>query len=278
MNPFARRLAAAGLLLAAWLAGSGPAEGAAPPAGARGGMILIPAGSFLMGRNGGPQEEAPAHEVHLPAFHIDRNLVTWREYARFIQAKGPAGPKGEMYLDVEDPDNRIHLKDGVWAAEPAFADHPAGELAWHGAVAYCAWAGKKLPSEAEWEKAARGTDGRLYPWGNQKPTKELAFLGFRGETGPVGRHPRGASPYGVLDMAGQVWEWTRSLASPYPYNPRDGREDLSADAPRVIRGGMAGSDEEGLTSTSREVVFPPRQATGHAYIGFRCVRVDEAVN
>ena len=281
MNSFARRLVGIGLL-AAWAGGlaPGPAQGAAAPEGrgSRSGMVLIPAGPFLMGRNGGPPEEGPAHEVHLPAFYIDRNLVTWAEYARFIQAKGPSGPKGEMYLDVEDPDNRIQLKDGAWAAEPAFANHPAGELAWHGAVTYCAWAGKKLPSEAEWEKAARGRDGRLYPWGNQKPTRELAFLGRRGETAPAGTHPKGASPYGVLDMAGQVWEWTRSLARAYPYSPRDGREDLGADASRVIRGGMAASDEEGLTSTSREVVFPGRQATGHAYIGFRCARTAEALN
>ncbi|MBI2177909.1 MAG: SUMF1/EgtB/PvdO family nonheme iron enzyme, partial [Candidatus Tectomicrobia bacterium] len=93
MNSFARRLVGIGLL-AAWAAGlaPGPARGAAPAGkGSRAGMVLVPAGPFLMGRNGGPPEEAPAHEVHLPAFYIDRNLVTWAEYARFIQAKGPAG-------------------------------------------------------------------------------------------------------------------------------------------------------------------------------------------
>ena len=283
MKSLARRLAGIALL-ALWAGGPapGPARGAAPPPGERGanaGMILIPAGDFLMGRNGGPEEEGPAHTVHLPAFYIDRNLVTWAGYALFIQAKGPAGPKGEMYLDVEDPDNRIHLKEGRWAAEPGYEDHPAGELAWHGAVAYCAWRGKRLPSEAEWEKAARGTDGRLYPWGNQKPTKELAFIGGRrGETVPVGQYPKGASPYGALDMAGQVWEWTRSLAMPYPYNPKDGREDLGADAPRAARGGMTASSDEGLMSTHREIVFPARQATGHAYIGFRCAKASEMLN
>ena len=105
MNSFARRLVGIGLL-AAWAGGlaPGPAQGAAAPEGrgSRSGMVLIPAGPFLMGRNGGPPQEGPAHEVHLPAFYIDRNLVTWAEYARFIQAKGPSGPKGEMYLDVED--------------------------------------------------------------------------------------------------------------------------------------------------------------------------------
>ena len=180
------------------------------------------------------------------------------------------GPKGEQYLDVADDDNRIHLVDDAWRVEPGWEDHPASEMAWHGAVAYCKWLEKQLPSEAEWEKAARGADGRLYPWGNGPPTPELAFFGgWRGESVPVGRYPKGRSPYGVMDMAGQVWEWTRSVAMQYPYNPKDGREDLSARYPRVTRGGNASSGHEGLTATSRHTVDPGRQARGHAYYGFR---------
>ena len=129
-----------------------------------------------------------------------------KEYAKFIQAKGPVGPEGEQYLDVADSDNRIHLVDGTWSVEAGWEDYPASEMAWHGAVAYCKWLEKRLPSEAEWEKAARSNDGRLYPWGNGPPTPELAFFGgWRGESVPVGRYPKGRSPYGVLDMAGQVW-------------------------------------------------------------------------
>ena len=191
--------------------------------------------------------------------------------SRSSRANGPFGPNSEMYLDVADPDNRIHRKGGGWLAEEGFENYPAAELSWHGAVAYCKWRGKRLPSEAEWEKAARGTDGRIYPWGNGQPRSELGFFGgFRGETGPVGRFPNGASPYGVLDMAGQLWEWTRSIYQAYPYDQRDGRESLSAEEARVARGGNSSSDEEGLTATSREVVFPSRMATGHAYFGFRC--------
>ena len=274
MAPVLRSLAA-GFAFAATIflsATAGAAEGK------HAGMVLIPAGEFTMGRDGGPPEEGPGHKLFLPSFFIDRNLVTMKEYARFIQAKGPVGPKGEQYLDVGDDDNRIHHVDGAWRVEPGWEDYPASEMAWHGAVAYCKWLEKRLPSEAEWEKAARGTDGRLYPWGNGPPTPELAFFGgWRGESVPVGRYPKGGSSYGVLDMAGQVWEWTRSTATRYPYDPKDGREDLSAPYPRVTRGGSAASDHEGLTATSRHTVDPGRQARGHAYYGFRCVSRVEMV-
>jgi iron(II)-dependent oxidoreductase len=237
------------------------------------GMVEIPGGPFTMGRDNGPTHEQPAHETFLPTFYIDRNLVTVAEFAPFVQAKGPTGPQGEMYLDVHDPDTRIQQRDGVWLPDRGSELHPVGEVSWYGALAYCQWRQKRLPSEAEWEKAARGTDGRLYPWGNEPPRPDLAFFGgFRGQTVPVGQYPKGASPYGVLDMAGQVWEWTTSLYRPYPYDLRDGREDLAVAASRVARGGNSASPAEGLTSTSREIISPTRQATGHAYIGFRCVK------
>ncbi len=268
MAPIPRSIAAA-FALAGTLILSGTAGSAAE--GKHAGMVLIPAGEFTMGREGGGPGEGPAHKLFLPAFFIDRNLVTMKQYARFIRAKGPIGPKGEQYLDVADEDNRIHLVGDTWRVEPGWEDYPASEMAWHGAVAYCKWLEKRLPSEAEWEKAARGTDGRLYPWGNAPPTPELTFFGgYRGESVPVGRYPKGSSPYGVLDMAGQVWEWTRSIAKQYPYNPKDGREALSAPYPRVTRGGSAASDHEGLTATSRHTVDPGRQARGHGYYGFRC--------
>ncbi len=264
-------------LLTAWTGGAVTPLGEADAAPARkkgkyAGMILISGGPFTMGRSGGFPDEEPGHQVILPAFYIDRNLVTWAQYAEFIRVKGATGPKGEMFLDVFDEDTRIiKQKDGSWTVVPGEENLPAGEMAWAGGVAYCKWKGKRLPSEAEWEKAARGKDGRLYPWGNQKPSKELAFLSeFRNETGPVGQRPRGASPYGVLDMAGQVWEWTRSLYRPYPYKPRDGRENTGAPGPRVARGGNSASRDDELTATARQPVFSGRLEGGHRYFGFRC--------
>jgi iron(II)-dependent oxidoreductase len=237
------------------------------------GMVEIPGGQFSMGRDDGPANEQPAHQTFLPTFYIDRNLITVVEFATFVQARGPTGPQGEMYLDVHDPDTRIRQRDGVWLPDSGFELHPAGEVSWYGALAYCQWRQKRLPSEAEWEKAARGTDGRLYPWGNDPPQPDRVFFGaFRGHTVPVGQYPRGASPYGVLDMAGQVWEWTTSVYQPYPYDPQDGREHLAVAAPRVARGGSSVSPAERRTATAREMISPVRQATGHAYIGFRCVK------
>lgn len=271
------------LLLGRWHATSRPqtasAQDSSQDTSVYAGMVQIPGGPFTMGRDDGPANERPAHEVFVQTFHIDRNLVTVAEFAPFVQAKGPTGPQGEMYLDVYDSDNHIQQRDGVWIPDKDFELHPVGEVSWFGAMAYCQWRQKRLPSEAEWEKAARGTDGRLYPWGKEAPRPELAFFGgFRGQTVPVGLHPKGASPYGVLDMAGQVWEWTTSLARPYPYDLQDGREDLTVAAPRVVRGGNAASSPEGLTSTAREIVQAMRQTTGHAYIGFRCVKPLETLS
>lgn len=262
-------------LLGTWLWPSAVmSQGSGTPSeGAFAGMVAIPGGMFTMGRDDGPASEQPAHQVFLPTFYIDRDLVTVAAFAQFVQIHGTEGPGGELYLDVMDADNRIHQHDRAWLPDKGFERYPVGEVSWYGAMAYCKWRKKRLPSEAEWEKAARGTDGRLYPWGNDPPRADLAFFGgFRGETRPVGQYPKGVSPYGIHDMAGQVWEWTTSSYQPYPYQPEDGRENVSVAVPRVARGGSSSSSATGLTATSREVVFPDRMATGHAYIGFRCAK------
>jgi iron(II)-dependent oxidoreductase len=159
------------------------------------GMVAIPGGKFTMGRDNGPLNEQPAHQLSLPTFYIDRDLVTVAEFAIFIQVKGPQGLHGEMYLDVYDSDNRIRQRDSAWIPDKGFEHYPVGEVSWHGALAYCQWRKKRLPTEAEWEKAARGTDARLYPWGNEAPRPDLAFFGaMRGQTVPVGQYPKGGQP------------------------------------------------------------------------------------
>ncbi|MCL4295323.1 MAG: SUMF1/EgtB/PvdO family nonheme iron enzyme [Anaerolineae bacterium] len=204
-------------------------------------MILIPAGEFLMGSDPkvdkrARENEQPQHVLALPDYYMAKTPVTNTQYVAFIQASGHEPP--EHWQNNQPPNDQ--------------ENHPVVGVSWDDAVAYCRWlaetTGKpyRLPSEAEWEKGARGTDGRIYPWGNQWDAKRCnAAKGRKGSTTPVDAYPAGASPYGLLDMTGNVWEWTRSLwgkdwVKPdfgYPYNPVDDREDVEATGYRVMRGG-----------------------------------------
>src|SRR5919108_1229874 len=150
-------------------------------------MVRIPAGAFLMGSNDGPDDERPQHRVDLAEFFIDRNQVTNAQFAQFLAAKGSKAPDGQVWYDIDDNDARIHRRDGKWLADPGHEDHPVVEASWYGALAYCNWLGKRLPTEAEWEKAARGTDGRRYPWGNDAPDRGRAhFAAGWNDFRPVG--------------------------------------------------------------------------------------------
>ncbi|HET9403068.1 MAG TPA: SUMF1/EgtB/PvdO family nonheme iron enzyme [Burkholderiales bacterium] len=234
-------------------------------------MAAIPAGPFTMGSDEGPADERPAHRLTLAAYLIDRYPVTNARFAEFLNAIGPFNARQERLFDFDDPDARVHRVHGKWVADAGFEQHPVVEVTWAGARDYCAWRGKRLPSEAEWEKAARGTDGRRYPWGNSTPDRSRAQFSARfNETAPVGAFPAGASPYGVRDMAGNAWEWVSSAYRPYPYDAKDGREDLTAGAVRGTRGGGHDSPADGITATQRGRNLSRNPASGHHNIGFRC--------
>jgi formylglycine-generating enzyme required for sulfatase activity len=212
------------------------------------GMAYVPAGTFIMGYTepygSYPQQcldAMPAHVVDLDAFYMDRYEVTYADYARFLNVVGEhelacGGFNCARVRRPDDPpsfgDYHILLKDKEYLAEPGFENLPADRVSWYGAVAYCAWQGKRLPTEAEWEKAARGTDGRLYPWGNEWDP--------RGETDTLYPHAVGTqsinvSPYGVYDMLGNEVEWVADwYAEDYyayspprnPPGPTDGRHKV----------------------------------------------------
>ena len=236
-------------------------------------MVDIPAGPFTMGSAEGPDDERPAHEVMLAAFTIDRFPVTNAQYAQFLNAVSAQPAKSASLFDFDDPDARIHRRGDRWVADNGYENHPVVEVPWAGALAYCAWQRKRLPTEAEWEKAARGTDGRRYPWGNELPDQRRArYASAYNQTAAIDAYPAGASPYGVRDMAGNAWEWVSSAYRPYPYRGDDGREDLKPGPVRSTRGGGHDSPENEITTTQRGRNLSRNPASGHHNIGFRCAR------
>jgi len=236
-------------------------------------VILIPAGPFWMGSDSGPPDERPRHRVQLAAYYIDRTPVTHSQFTEFLNHSGHVNAKGERLFDIDDPDARIHKKSDRWVTDSGFENNPVVEVSWNGARDYCGWASKRLPTEAEWEKAARGTDGRKFPWGEDLPDRSKAqFNAAWNETAPVGKHPQGASPYGVLDLAGNAWEWVSSAYTPYPYDSKDGREAPTLGPERVTRGGGQDSGPEHLTTSYRGARLSRNFRSGHHNIGFRCAR------
>ncbi|MEW6289700.1 MAG: SUMF1/EgtB/PvdO family nonheme iron enzyme [Thermodesulfobacteriota bacterium] len=224
--------------------------------------VDIPAGEFWMGSDAGSDNEKPLHQLQLAAFRIARAPITNAQYYLFVQHSGHAVPPG--WEDNRPPKGQ--------------ESHPVVNVSWHDAMAYCRWlsqvTGKDitLPSEAEWEKAARGErDRREYPWGDTfDATKCNCFVLGLGNTTPVGIFPAGASPYGCLDMAGNVWEWTRSLYKAYPYNADDGREKLNASSSegRVLRGGSFINHVQLVRCADRVRIYPVFR---NRDIGFRVV-------
>lgn len=203
------------VVLAALLTGCSTLPPAQPEAADEPGMLIIHGGRFTMGRDKGEINERPAHRVDLDAFAIDRTEVTASDFAEFLNA---AGNGGETYLTPDDHATVViaqidDARDIHFKARQGFERYPANNVSWHGAEAYCRWRDKRLPTEAEWEKAARGADKRLFPWGKYAPRAGLAQFEQTWEEKkfnvlvPVDSLPEGASPYGALNMAGNVLEW-----------------------------------------------------------------------
>ena len=235
-------------------------------------MLLIPAGPFLMGSPDIESSETLPREVILSAYYIGKYPITNREYAEYVSRE----------------QTRDAPKIGWSGRKPLLdkLDYPVVDVSWHDAVAYCQWLSQqtgrayRLPTEAEWEKAARGTDGRTYPWGNTWADETCnAGEGERGYIMAVDAHPAGASPYGCQDMVGNVQEWTSTLWGTgdtqvyiYPYQPNDGREDMDNEhlprPSRVHRGGSYRDDRDNLRCTFRGKASPTSSAK---WRGFRVV-------
>jgi formylglycine-generating enzyme required for sulfatase activity len=198
-------------------------------------MVYLAGGVFIMGSNNGDPGYQPEHEVAVAGFYLDRWPVTNAEYKEFIDATGYPAPHYEVsWCDTTSYNWNLESR----TYPEGKADHPMVLVTWEDAMAYAAWAGKRLPTEAEWERAARGLHGRRYPWGNDFATGlcNCAEAGL-GQTSPVGYFsPQGDTPEGVVDMVGNIWEWTNTIYRPYPYDPNDGRESRQASGFRVLRG------------------------------------------
>lgn len=221
-------------------------------------MIEIAAGPFVMGSDEGDAEDSPARELDLPTFEIDRFEVTNADYAAFEADTGHVTFAEEQGFGTWR---------GMWGEGQD--NHPVVMVTWHDAQAYCEWLGKRLPTEAEWEKAVRGTDGRRFPWGNEwDPDKaNVKERGLRG-TAAVGSFGAGASPYGVDDMVGNVWEWTADWYLPYPGNVAG--DPYYGEKFRVTRGGGWFDVEAQATTFSRNAADPNKTANDD--LGFRCAR------
>jgi iron(II)-dependent oxidoreductase len=270
-----------------------PAAGVSGAAGVAG-EVLVPGGPFTMGTSTDPwalDNERPAHVVDVPAFGIDAAPVTNARYAEFIADGGyddrrwwsAEGWRHRLEADLSAP---LHWRrDGAgWAytrfgrTGPVVPDEPVVHVCFHEAAAYARWAGRRLPTEAEWEKAARydpaSGRSRRYPWGDDEPTPERANLGQRHlAPAPVGAYPAGASPLGVHQLIGDVWEWTDTDFGGYPgfaaFPYREYSEVFFGPAYKVLRGGSFGTDPAACRGTFRNWDHPIRR---QIFSGFRCAR------
>lgn len=243
--------------------GGDPCEGYDPDCGeVPEGMVCVPAGRFEMGTAEFGEETLPIRQVCLPSFHIDRTEVTSEDYAACEDA-GACEPAS--------------MNASCTSHEPGRGDHPINCVTWSMAHDYCEWVGKRLPTEAEWEKAARGPKGRTHPWGEAAASCSYAVMqspegnhgcGTHG-TSPVGTKPEGASIYGVLGMAGNVHEWCQDWVGSYDPDEIDDPQGPETGTHRIMRGGDWYSQELGVISGHRFTNFEPGDSSSTG--GFRCV-------
>ena len=212
-------------------------------------LIAVPGGTFQMGSDDGDADEKPIHRVTLSPYYIGKCELTWKQYLLFCERRNVSPPE-----------------------RPSFGrdDHPVLNVSWEDASAYCEWAGLRLPTEAEWEFAARGTDGREYPWGSAPPGPERCnYLNNEHGTGPVASHPAGASPFGLLNMAGNAWEWCQDRFQVYPTEPvtdPNGTNDQGLESDRVLRGGCWTDLARFMRASDRRRARPSDR---HGLAGFR---------
>jgi formylglycine-generating enzyme required for sulfatase activity len=229
-------------------------------------QVDVPAGEFLMGSPGSNvlanNDEKPQHSVYLDAYWIDQTEVTNAMYARCVNA-GACQPPASTQSKAREK----------YYGDSTYDDYPVIYVSWNDAKAYCGWAGRRLPTEAEWEKAARGTDGRVYPWGNQYPSLTLANYksveSNQVDTSEVGHYPAGASPYGALDMAGNVWEWVNDWygANYYTLSPASNPPGPATGTERVLRGSSWEAGDWALRTVNRSHSELVSSLEG---VGFRC--------
>lgn len=216
-------------------------------------------------------DEFPLHEVTLDAYWIDQTEVTNAMFAQFLNQMGNQLEERAYWLDAGDEDAQVYLQDDAWQVKFGHESHPVVEVTWFGANAYCEWVERSLPSEAQWEKAARGLDGRIYPPGNRincnsANTVECKRFGAL----EVGSYPDGSSPYGALDMAGNAWEWVADWYSAAYYQVSGGINPPGPEGgeTRVLRGGSFNQDRKHARAANRRNNAPGNSQDDY---GFRCV-------
>ena len=271
-------------------------------------MVYVPAGQFEMGMSGTQadqtlqvcnevngdcerewfRDEQPAHTVALDAFWIDQTEVTNAQFVAFLNEQGNQVEEGVSWLEPGAGTRGIvygHIEqdDGVFHPSTGYEDYPVIEVSWYGAVAYCAWVGGRLPTEAEWEYAARGPDGSMYPWGDTfdgarvnycdascfEKWRDIAYNDGYAKYAPVGSYPGGASWCGALDMVGNVWEWVNDWYSSYAHSPVENPQGPVSGTYRIMRGG-SWYDERWRVCTAERKGSSASSYRMH-WVGFRCV-------